>query len=224
MDSSSCDIYQLSSLLRSRSLRRSKSGGSNNTALPQLLGRTLDVRADCGADLAECVLATGDFLRPQGPIPLGYCLLRGVLPGAKGAYNKGNADGAVGILGKCRVRVGSGPALGPTKKGLVPHFLVRWGDEQIPQSRTQSRYCLNKSLPRTVILLNLGGVTVVYVLFAFNTFLITYFCVVSSFEPPLDHNTFLNGHPSKHKANSMLLNFDDQPESSKLSCNEEPNR
>ena len=27
----------------------------------------------------------------------------------------------------------------------------------------------------------------VYVLFAFNIFLITYFCVVSSFEPPLDH-------------------------------------
>ena len=32
----------------------------------------------------------------------------------------------------------------------------------------------------------------VYVVFSFNIFLITYFCVVSSFEPPLDHNTIVS--------------------------------
>ena len=32
--------------------------------------------------------------------------------------NKENADGAVGIFGKCRARVGFGPAPGPTKKAL----------------------------------------------------------------------------------------------------------
>ena len=37
----------------------SKSGGFNNTALLQLLGRTSAGRAGCGTDLAECVLATG---------------------------------------------------------------------------------------------------------------------------------------------------------------------
>ena len=37
-------------------------------------------------------------------------------PGAWGAPNKGNADGAVGIFGKHRTRVGYGPATGPTLK------------------------------------------------------------------------------------------------------------
>ena len=58
------------------------------------------------------------------------------------------------------------------------------------QSRTQSRFCLSESLPRALIFLivKLGRgfslLSLVYVLFAFNIFLITYFCVVSSFEPP----------------------------------------
>ena len=38
-----------------RSLRRSKSGGCNNTALIQLLGGTSAGRAGCGTDLAACV-------------------------------------------------------------------------------------------------------------------------------------------------------------------------
>ena len=33
----------------------------------------------------------------------------------------------------CRARVGSGPAPGPTKKGLVPHMPVGWGGHQIAQ-------------------------------------------------------------------------------------------
>ena len=57
-------------------------------------------------------MSTSDFLRAQGAIPPGfYSLGRGVLPGAP---NKGNADGALGIFRKCRARVGSGPAHGPT--------------------------------------------------------------------------------------------------------------
>ena len=55
--------------------------------------------------------------------------------------------------------------------------------------------CLSESLPRVEIFLILklrrgfSQLSFVYVLFAFNIFLITYFCVMSSFEPPLDHNT-----------------------------------
>ena len=55
---------------------------------------------------------------------------------------------------------------------------------------------LSKLLPRVVIFLilklrrGLSQLSFVYVLFAFNIFLITYFWVVSSFEPPLDHNRF----------------------------------
>ena len=61
------------------------------------------------------------------------------------------------------------------------------------QSRTGSLFCLSKPLPRAVIFLivklrrSFSQLSFVYVLFAFNIFLITYFCVVSSFEPPLDH-------------------------------------
>ena len=58
------------------------------------------------------------------------------------------------------------------------------------QFRTQSRFCLIESLPRAVILLivklgrDFSQLSFVYVLFAFNIFLISYSCVVSSFEPP----------------------------------------
>ena len=45
----------------------------------------------------------------------------GSSPGAWGAPNKGNADGAVGIFGKCRARVGYGPAPGPTIKKALCH-------------------------------------------------------------------------------------------------------
>ena len=37
-------------------------------------------------------------------------------PRSQPSPNKGNADGAVGIFGKCRARVGYGPAPGPTIK------------------------------------------------------------------------------------------------------------
>ena len=60
-----------------------------------------------------------------------------------------------------------------------------------------SQSSLSKSLPSAVIFLivkfgrGFSRQSFVYVLFAFNIFLITYFCVVSSFEPPLpDHNTY----------------------------------
>ena len=48
-----------------------------------------------------------------GLLPGYYTLRWGWSPSAP---NKGNVDGTVGIFGKCRVRVGYGPAPGPTKK------------------------------------------------------------------------------------------------------------
>ena len=65
----------------------------------------------------------------------------GLSPGAWGAPNKGNADGAQGIFGNCRMRVGYGPAPGPTiKKGLVPYLPVRWGRQQISAFRGLYRF------------------------------------------------------------------------------------
>ena len=58
-----------------------------------------------------------------------------------------------------------------------------------------SQSSLSEPLPRAVIFLivklrrGFSQLSFVYVLFSFNIFLITYFCVVSSFEPPLDHNS-----------------------------------
>ena len=73
----------------------------------------------------------------RGPSPQAFTPFRGglgSLPGAWGAPNKGNAEGAEGIFDKLRARVGYGPAPGPTlKKGLVPYMPVRWGVHQIPQ-------------------------------------------------------------------------------------------
>ena len=63
------------------------------------------------------------------------------------------------------------------------------------QSQTQSWFCLSELLPCAVIFLivklrrGFSQLSVVYVRFAINIFLITYFCDVSSFEPPLDNNT-----------------------------------
>ena len=61
----------------------------------------------------------------------------------------------------------------------------------------QSQSSLSEPLPRAAIFLivklrrGFSHVSFVYVLFPFSIFLITYFCVVSSFEPPLDHNSNL---------------------------------
>ena len=73
--------------------------------LIQLSGRILVGRAGCGADVAGCVLVAGFF--PRLLPPSGW----GDRPAPEG-----NADGAVGIFGKCRAGVGYGPAPGPTKK------------------------------------------------------------------------------------------------------------
>ena len=48
----------------------------------------------------------------------GFYPHRGVLPGACGTPNKGNAHGAVDIFRKRWARVSSGPAPGPTHKRL----------------------------------------------------------------------------------------------------------
>ena len=99
--------------IKYRSLNRS---GCNNTALLYLLGSTSAGRAGIGVYLATCVLATGDFLRPQGPSHQAITPFAGWSPGVWGTFNKGNADGAVGIFGKCPARVGYDPAPGPTIK------------------------------------------------------------------------------------------------------------
>ena len=60
----------------------------------------------------------------RGPSPQAFTPFRGglgSLPGAWGAPNKGNADGAEGIFGKLPARVGYGPAPGPTQKKALCH-------------------------------------------------------------------------------------------------------
>ena len=65
------------------------------------------------------------------------------------------------------------------------------------QSQTQSWFSHRELLPRAVIFLivklrwGFSQLVFVYVLFSFNIFLITYSCVMSSFEPPLGHSTIL---------------------------------
>ena len=86
--------------------------------LIQLSGRTSTGRAGCGPDLAGYVSVAGFFLRPQGAFPHAITPFGrlGWSPDAWSAPYKGNADGAVGIFGKYRARVGYGLAPGPTKK------------------------------------------------------------------------------------------------------------
>ena len=57
----------------------------------------------------------------------------GISPGAWGAPNKGNADEAVGIFGNAGCVWAPALRPDPSKKGLVPHLPVRWGEQQIPQ-------------------------------------------------------------------------------------------
>ena len=63
------------------------------------------------------------------------------------------------------------------------------------QTQSQCSRSLSEPLPRAVIFLivklrkGFSQLLFVYVVFSFNIFLFTYFCVVSSFELPLDHNT-----------------------------------
>ena len=75
--------------------------------LIQLSGSTSAGCAGRGADLAGCVSVAGFFLRPQGAFP------QAITPFRRLGWSPG---GAVGIFGKCRVRVGYGPAPGSTKK------------------------------------------------------------------------------------------------------------
>ena len=76
----------------------------------------------------------------------------------------------------------------------IPTELSSAQTQSRSQSQTQSRFCLYEPLPRAVIFLivklgrGFSQLSFVYILFAFKIFLITYFCVVSSFEPPLDHH------------------------------------
>ena len=63
--------------------------------------------------------------------------------------------------------------------------------------RSQSQRGLSELFPRALIFLivklrkSFSHLSFVCVLFSFNVFLITYFCAVSSFEPPLHHNSNL---------------------------------
>ena len=83
--------------------------------------------------------------------------------------------------------------LGCPYRWTRPHVINTELSSAQTQSRTQSQFCLSESLPRAVIFLivklrrGFSQLSFVYVLSAFNIFLITYFCVVSSFVPPLDH-------------------------------------
>ena len=102
----------------------------SNTVPLQLSGCTSAGRVYCGTDLAECVSAPGDFLRPQGAFLPGFYPLWGVHCSVPETPNKRNANG------KCRARVWA-PALRPDPPKNRPcATLVRWWDGwQIPQYR-----------------------------------------------------------------------------------------
>ena len=67
----------------------------------------------------------------------------GLSPGAWGAPNKGNADGAEGIFGNCRMRVDYGPAPGPTIKRPCAILARSVGRA----TNTAMQYLLMTSLP-----------------------------------------------------------------------------
>ena len=118
----------------SRQTRRWRSASYRSCI--QLSGRTSAGCAGWGTDLAGCVSVAGFFPTASGglPHPGYYTPSEGWSPSAWSDPNKGNANRAVGIFGECRVHVGYSPAPGPTKKkGLVPHFHIWWGVEQILQ-------------------------------------------------------------------------------------------
>ena len=82
---------------------------------------------------------------------------------------------------------------------LIDGLILMWHiPTEISSAQMQSQFYLSKSIPREVIFLivklrrGFSQLLFVYVLFAFNIFLIPYFCVMSSFGPPLDHNIMLN--------------------------------
>ena len=83
-----------------------------------LVGRVVEARI--WPSVSRCL---GISYGLRGPFPrLSLTLGRlGSSPGALGASNKGNADGAVGIFGKCRARVCYSPAPGPTIKKALCH-------------------------------------------------------------------------------------------------------
>ena len=78
----------------------------------------------------------------------------------------------------------------------IDGLVLMWNiPTELSSAQSQSRFCLSESLPRAIIFLivklrrGFSQLSFVYVLFALNIFLITYFCIVSSYEPPLHHNT-----------------------------------
>ena len=84
--------------------------------------------------MGECVSVPGDFPTASGGLPPRLLLPSerfGLLPGAWGAPNKGNADGAVGIFGNSGRVWATALRPVPPKKGLVPYLPVRWGGQQI---------------------------------------------------------------------------------------------
>ena len=100
----------------------------------QLPGSTSAGRVICGTNLAECISAPGDFIRPQGAFPPGFYPLRwGHRSAPEAALIRGMPTGPLSFLempGACGLRPCARAHL---KKGLVPHLPVRWGEQQIPQ-------------------------------------------------------------------------------------------
>ena len=117
--------------------RQIPSRSCNNTALLQLLGHTSAGSACCGTDQSGCVLATGDFPAASGGRPFRLLLFSGrwfywltlEVPLLRGISTEPQ------VFFDHDVRKWS-LALhpDPPKKGLVPHFHVRWGVQQITSS------------------------------------------------------------------------------------------
>ena len=105
----------------------------------QVLGSTLAGRVIGTRFVQSVSRCLGIFLRPQGAFPPRLLLPSGrfgLSPGAWGAPNKGNADGAVGIFGNSGRVWATALRPDPPKKGLVPYLPVRWGGQQILRSRS----------------------------------------------------------------------------------------
>ena len=100
-------------------------GSCINTALLQLLSRISVGRAGCWHGSGRVCLGSWIIsFGLRGPSSQAFTPFRGglgSLPGAWGAPNKGNAEGAFGIFGKLRARVGYRPAPGPTQKKALCH-------------------------------------------------------------------------------------------------------
>ena len=132
----------------------------------QVLGSTLAGRV-IGTRFGQSVCRVpGDFLRPQEAFPTGYySLRRGWVncPAPEAPLIRGMLTGPWAFWGNAGCVWATALRLNPPKKGLVSYLPVRWGGQQIPQSRSvwdqsrstrlKSRFPLLKYIPTLSLIL-----------------------------------------------------------------------